>query len=314
MEHEFKAGDWVRILDTGFRVSGDIVKNSILQIESLNSVNTSYNWSVIFTNDAWGGCYDDHPITNYLKPALPHEIPENQQQEINLQIGDTFRNSVGNKKEIVDIRGWEYIIEDCDTYKRSYGIMRFEIEDHIKSGKYTDYTPVSQQKTVKQWKKEDFYNTKIVVDTPEKSRRFQELLFSLGLKWCGPNPYKIHNESFIYGLIVKSGNRNISYYRVEDKALFITNNAYKEIFYNEIFNENNNQLNNNQNGNKENNNNDVLGKNFSGNGSKETATAISFRRTSKIATSSGYTGNKIKGRRVDTKIGRSEISFSAISI
>lgn len=304
MEHEFKVGDWVTTID-GFSESygdnyggaGYLPNNTFL----INTINGD-----IAREKNKNGVY-----FKALRPALPHEIPGNQQQEINLQVGDTFRNSVGNKKEIVVIRGWEHIIEDCVTYKRSYNMMKSEIENYIKSGKYTDYTPVSQQKTVKQWKKEDFYNTKIVVDTPEKSRRFQELLLSLGLKWCGPNPDKIYNESFIYGLIVQSGNRNISYYRVEDKALFITNGC-KEIFYNEIFNENNNQLNNNQNGNKE--NNDLLGKNFSGNGSKEAATAISFRKTSKIATSSGYTGNRIQGRRVDTKIERSQIEFSAISI
>ena len=223
------------------------------------------------------------------------------------KVGDTFRNSVGNKKEIVGIRGWEYIIEDCDTYKRSYGIMRFEIENHIKSGFYTDYTPVSQQKTVKQWKKEDFYNTKIVVDTPEKNRRFQELMFSLGFVWRTSNSKIPENTNSIY-LYMENG----GYFMYGNDPKNFINDYKKEIFYNDIFNENNNQLNNNQNGKTE--NNDLLGENLSGNGSKETATAISFRRTSKIATSSGYTGNQIKGRRVDTKIGRSEISFSAISI
>lgn len=302
MEHEFKVGDWVTTIDGFSKSRGDNYGGAGYLPNNTFLINIAANGIAWEKNK--NGVY-----FKALRPALPHEIPGNQ-QEINLQIGDTFRNSVGNLKKVIWTNNTWFTMEDVITGRKS-DLLIEDFRQNIEKNKYTDYTPVSQQKTVKQWKKEDFYNTKIVVDTPEKSRRFQELLFSLGLKWCGPNPYKIHNESFIYGLIVKSGNRNISYYRVEDKALFITN-AYKEIFYNEIFNENNNQLNNNQNGKTE--NNDLFRKNFSGNGSKEAATAISFRRTSKIATSSGYTGNQIKGRRVDTKIGRSEISFSAISI
>lgn len=279
---------------------------SMYKILSLNPFKCKSEWS-----DLEYGDHNDYPISWFIekhKDKYTYIPPSNKQQEIDLQVGDTFRNSVGNKKEIVEIRGWEHIIEDCITYKRSYNMMRTDIEHNIRSGKYTDYTPVSQQKTMKQWKKEDFLNTKIIVDTPEKSRRFQELMFSLGIQWCRNG----RNVSYLTSPYLSVGKDACLQHFLGSKSIDFTNLSKSEIFYNEIFNENNNQLNNNQNGKTE--NNDLFRKNFSGNGSKEAATAISFRRTSKIATSSGYTGNKIQGRRVDTKIGRSEINFSAISI
>lgn len=51
-----------------------------------------------------------------------------------------------------------------------------EIEEEV----VVETTPIQ----AKQWVKEDFFNTKIIVDTPEKSKKFQEFVFGLGLSWA----------------------------------------------------------------------------------------------------------------------------------
>lgn len=289
-----------------------------------------------------------------------------ESQEINLQAGDTFKNSNGNLTTIVSIDAYDNIYLKSSTGTQWY-TNDLKIKRSFIAGKYTDYKSASQQSeewkpkvgdwvyigketgywnsivqltkvgdddhnyaiskdgketpfakiymiraalpheiptTMKQWKKEDFYNTKIIVDTPEKSRRFQELMFSLGIKWQdgGTTVFCLHIKS----LGVNDGGNIIHSPR----------SYRKEIFYDEIFNENSNQqqLNQKQNGKQENSsNNDVFGKNLSGSRGKETATAIPYRKTSTIASSSGYIGNRIQGRTVKAAIGRSEISFSSIA-
>lgn len=172
--------------------------------------------------------------------------PSNKQQEINLQVGDTFRNSVGNLKSIYYSNAYRTHIIDVNTGRASYDFNTQGIINNIRSGKYTDYTPASQQKRIKLWKKEDFLNTKIVVDTPEKSRRFQEFIFNLGIEWqlgVGKQILALESKYLIISTEGTMSHSSTRYYY--DKY------ENREIYYDEIFNENNNQLNNNQNDNKE---------------------------------------------------------------
>jgi hypothetical protein len=169
-----------------------------------------------------------------------------------------------------------------------------------------EHVTQSTLSTMKQWKKEDFFNTKIIVDTPEKSRRFQELMLSLGIMWGGIRKEIQHTEvKFLYI------SEHILCYGSYGSREF-SKNKKREIFYNDIFNNSNNQsINNNQNGNKE--SNDILGENLSGCGREEKATACKYIRKSTTSSSSGYTGNQIKGRTAPIRVGRSEISFQAVA-
>ena len=86
------------------------------------------------------------------------------------------------------------------------------------------------------WTADDFKNTKIIVDTPEKSKKFQELLFSLGGEWTDLDVpkkslrKKVHFTDEKYLLV---GSDLVFFY-------FSSKNAWddsgkKEIFYDDIF-------------------------------------------------------------------------------
>lgn len=345
-QHKYKAGDWVTIIKDGY---GALITDGTGKIESIQGKNhciyfegelrkvwkegfrkalpheipdnkqkyeiggiinkDKYSWEIkeiksngnLYLHAKYSNTYVTHQPRDFKDPSYIY-TPPNKQQEINLQVGDTFRNSQGNIKKITYVGIYETQFDDVITGKADFRVTT-DAKEKIRSGFYTDYTPVSQQKTIKQWKKEDFLNTKIKVETPEKSRRFQEFMYkNFKMKFIDLNSYL--DSKYIF--IDKYGTFTIS-----SRLVWFNKHKNKEIFYNDILNENNNQLNNNQNGKTE--NNDVFGQNLTRGRSKKAATAIAFRKTSKITTSRGYTGNRIKGRTVNAKIGRSEISFSSVS-
>jgi hypothetical protein len=102
-----------------------------------------------------------------------------------------------------------------------------EVEQEVEEEVVVETTPVE----TKQWTFADFQNIKIVVDTPEKSRKFQELFFSLGGEW-----------SQLDSKVSKSvDNLDKIYLVTSPKLLYV--NTYKtfeeltvnEIFYEDIF-------------------------------------------------------------------------------
>lgn len=155
---------------------------------------------------------------------------------------------------------------------------------------------------IRTWKKEDFLNTKIEVDNPKKSKRFQEFLLQFGLQFNGGPDY--FDSPFLF--IEKTGTlmygQLLSTFKGEEN---------REIKYSEIFSNNNQSITTNENNSK--NTNDLSSTHLTGNRREETATAIAFSKTSRIASSSRYIGNTVKGRSTPTRIGRSEIKFQAVT-
>jgi len=92
------------------------------------------------------------------------------------------------------------------------------------------------QTPAKQWTADDFKNTKIIVDTPEKSKKFQELIFSLGGKWGELDVpktslrKKIHFTDEQYLLV---GSDLVFFYF--SKFFSWDDSSKKEIFYDDIF-------------------------------------------------------------------------------
>jgi hypothetical protein len=103
-----------------------------------------------------------------------------------------------------------------------------EVEEEVKEEVVVETTPV----VTKQWTLRDLQNIKIVVDTPEKSRKFQELFFSLGGEWSqldSKSPNLVSNLDKIY--LVTTGSRLLyldSYKTFEEQKV-------KQIFYEDIF-------------------------------------------------------------------------------
>lgn len=96
---------------------------------------------------------------------------------------------------------------------------------------YDDIFP-SQTKT-KQWTLDDFKNIKIIVDTPEKSRKFQELFLSLGGKWSkfdNKNPTEPANFDALY--LVTTDSPVMVFYKAPKN---FDKSQNKEIYYDDIF-------------------------------------------------------------------------------
>ncbi len=202
------------------------------------------------------------------------------------------------------------ILEILDIDKRnggSYKVMTPRGITGIRRGAFekvrSHEIPSNTSDMNRTWKKEDFLNTKIEVDNPEKSKRFQEFLLQFGLQFNGGPDY--FDSPFLF--IEKTGTlmygQLLSTFKGEEN---------REIKYSEIFS-NNNQSITTTNENNNSNTNDVPSTNLSGYGRKETATAISFSKTSCIASSRRLVGNTIQGRTIKTRVGRFEIQFKAIT-
>ena len=94
---------------------------------------------------------------------------------------------------------------------------------------FPDTNPTATSTSSKKYTLDDFRNTKIKVDTPEKSEKFQELVFSSGVQWAD-------ETQIIYGTDEKyiyiDNTPEMSCGSVDDNFL---NKPYKEIFYDDIF-------------------------------------------------------------------------------
>jgi hypothetical protein len=161
----------------------------------------------------------------------------------------------------------------------------------------------TEQSTIKEWKKEDFYNTKIVVDTPEKSKRFQELLISLGhplWKNGGQNVVYTHQKYlYVFNNYVRNGNVSVTF----------TENDLKEIFYDEIFNNNSITTTKTikQNGNKESSRIDLHGKNHPVRQGKTIGRIGISSRRQQITVGSRPQGNITRANTTKASIRRVEI-------
>lgn len=85
----------------------------------------------------------------------------------------------------------------------------------------------------KQWTLDDFKNIKIIVDTPEKSKKFQELFLSLGGEWSRiDNPYPTKPANFDRIYLITNGTKLLYY-----NSLMSFNEALdvRQIYYDDIF-------------------------------------------------------------------------------
>jgi hypothetical protein len=100
----------------------------------------------------------------------------------------------------------------------------------------------SSETETKKWTLEDFADTKIVVDTPGKSQRFQELLFSLGIAWSSIDVYEESKRDTVQHtdkqyLIVRQEGTAFTGYElifIKSKDTFYKSDK-KIIFYDDIF-------------------------------------------------------------------------------
>ena len=59
---------------------------------------------------------------------------------------------------------------------------------------YNQFYKLDNPNSAKQWKKEGFYNTKLLVPTPEISAQVQKLLFSLGWAWGSDRRTEVEHD------------------------------------------------------------------------------------------------------------------------
>jgi len=154
----------------------------------------------------------------------------------------------------------------------------------------------------KGWKKEDFLNTKIIVDTPEKSKRFQELLLTFGLQFL--IRYNHTEKPYLY--ICKSGHMQYGSNRGE-----FDEEPNKEIHYESIFN---NQSIINTDGNKDHKSNEETSTSSNESIRETRGTALSYSTERSTSNGKRYTGNPYEGRGTDYQAVRSEISFNAVHL
>jgi hypothetical protein len=105
------------------------------------------------------------------------------------------------------------------------------------------YDPVSSQQTEskpeyvlkKPLKREDLYDIKITVDTPEKSKAFQKAAFSLGFSWY-KGKQDIINTDAIYLFLDKQFSTEYEFgFGNEKNKDFYQNNTNKELFFDDLF-------------------------------------------------------------------------------
>jgi hypothetical protein len=152
------------------------------------------------------------------------------------------------------------------------------------------------------WKKEDFLNIKIIVDTPEKSKRFQEFMMTFGIKQVNP----LSNLSYKYLYI----ERDYSMVHGSTKECF--NGAdNREIQYESIFN---NQSITNTDGNKDHKSNEETSTSSNESVRETGGTALSYSTERSTSNGERYTGNPYEGRGTDYQVVKSEISFNAVHL
>jgi hypothetical protein len=133
-------------------------------------------------------------------------------------------NHTDQKYLVINDKGIIYYLEQKHNWDSSGKEERF----------YHDIFP--EETGTRQWTLEDFDNTKIILDTPEKSKRFQELLLSLGCEWIGldvpdENLRKSVNLTDKKYLSIIAKNKFVVVASIEGFNRF----SNKEIFYEEIF-------------------------------------------------------------------------------
>jgi hypothetical protein len=140
---------------------------------------------------------------NYLNKKLGGDELPVEVDELPFKVGDVFRrNMVGEEPPNTEIT---YTITEIKDNKIGVYVQFFagnknqprnvfkKIEDvleEIETGGWVLYE--GQTSETKQWTLDDFKYSKIIVDTPEKSKRFQELVLSLGAEWVD---YDVEDES-----------------------------------------------------------------------------------------------------------------------
>lgn len=95
-------------------------------------------------------------------------------------------------------------------------------------------TQIEESINIENWKASDFFKTKIYVDTPEKSKRFQKLIFELGGYWINatePKETKYEQLEFLF----VDKNLNLGYANTRN---YFDKDPFKEVFYDDIFPQN----------------------------------------------------------------------------
>jgi len=129
-----------------------------------------------------------------------------------------------SKKKLVNNTDEKYLA--LNNYGALYFLSQEAWEDSDKEERiYEEIFPnVSETKQVQL---SDFYNTKIYFDTQDKSKKFQELIFSLGGLWANGNK-RVFDYKYIFvddeGILSKT-----------ESSSYFTQDSNREIFYDDIF-------------------------------------------------------------------------------
>ena len=143
-------------------------------------------------------------------------------------------NHVNNPYLVTNPNGKIYFLTEDDWKNSEKGELSY---DDIFGSTSNQQKPTtkSTQTTAKQWTADDFKNTKIIVDTPEKSKKFQELIFSLGGEWSNLDVPKTSLRKKVHFTGEK-------YLCVGSDLVFFTfskkswdDSSKREIFYDDIF-------------------------------------------------------------------------------
>lgn len=169
-------------------------------------------------------------FADFLDKKIIVDTPEKSKkfQELVFSLGIKW-TSGENKVPMLLNEKYIQIYKDAEM---SYTSSKDKFDSNLKEEIFYDDIFPPQTET-KQWTLDDFKNIKIIVDTPDKSRKFQELFLSLGGEWSridNPNPTKPANLDKAY--LVSNGTKLLFF---DKYKTFEDQTDLKQIFYDDIF-------------------------------------------------------------------------------
>lgn len=147
-------------------------------------------------------CRPDEPtMGQYNKPKKPKTMERLTELKSGMQLTTEVLNAWAAAGDNVYYCRWkshpkvfnqhQYITITIKERPEQYGFMSsvkgvdsmhcFRFQGFVEF--YNQFYKLDSPNSTRQWKKEDFYSTKILVPTPEISAQVQKLLFSLGWAW-----------------------------------------------------------------------------------------------------------------------------------
>lgn len=163
-------------------------------------------------------------------------------QELLFSLGGKWSESVFTSEEArteVKYTDQKYLgVRDSGTLfyfttEEQYKTYQDRLGEEMKEIFYNDIFPpltTTTETETKQWTLDDFKETRILVSSEEKSRRFQELIFSLGGKWVHSGEKK--TPVFLDNKFLTVNKEGGIFFLI---AADFPDSDYRQIYYNNIF-------------------------------------------------------------------------------